>query len=138
MTVAVIVEVLTPSRSTLEELVESETDMASGLTGTLRVAVRVLPIIAVTVAVPLELLFSVTEAFPSLSVVAVVVTVPRLVANLTVLPTTGLPFPVSIACSMIVVASFPSAIIDDLLDVILRLMPRRVIVILPDPPVTVA
>ena len=85
-----------------------------------------LPRVAVTVALPAELLFSVAAALPSLSVVAEAVTVPRVVAKVTDLPTTGFPFVVSTACSVMVAASLPSAIIADLLEEMLRVIPRSV------------
>ena len=90
-------------------------------------AVRELPSVAVTVAVPAELLFSVAVALPSLSVASEAVTVPRSEEKLIVVPTTGLPLTVSTACRVIVAASVSSAMMVDVLDEMLRLIPLRVI-----------
>ena len=94
---------------------------------TLVLAVRELPRVAVTVAVPAELLFRVAVALPSLSVASEAVTEPRLVEKLIVSPATGLPLTVSTACRVIVAASELSAMMADLSEEILRVIPLRVI-----------
>ena len=129
---------LWPSRRRLELLAATETFVISALAAKAIAADRALPSVAVTVAVPVEVLLNVAVALPSLPVVAGELTVPRLVAKLTDLPATGTPVVVSVAVRVIVAASLPLAMIDVLFDEMFRLIPRRVMEVLPELPPAVA
>jgi len=135
VTFVVIVVVLSPSRRMLLSAAETATSVATAM---VIVAIRELPRIAVTVAEPAVALFSVVVALPALFVVAVAVMVPSEVAKLTDFSVTGLPVTVSVAVNVIVAASVPLSTIVDLFVVMFRLIPRRVMEVLPELPPAVA